>query len=281
MTRSANVLAEADLQIGHHITVQFLGMTFNADTIWSTAVAALIVIAAGFWLRAKMTSGVPSKVQVLWEMLIGWVTRQVESSLGHVNAFVVPLAVALFAFILIANWLEIVPSGEDPHYLPAPTSDINLTLALGLLVIFGVHIMGIRRRGVKAYVKHLFEPYAILFPINLIEELVKPFTLALRLFGNIFAGGLMIALIGLMPLYLIPFGFNAAWKLFDMLIGLIQAFIFALLTIIYFGVAGETHDEPGAEGEHPEVSPIGPAPTERAERVPAGSTVASRPQPAN
>lgn len=250
-------VAESDIQIGHHVTVELFGLTFNADTIWSTAVAGVIVILLAFWLRAKITSGVPTKIQVIWEALIGWVTRQVEASLGHVHPFVVPLAVALFAFILIANWLEIIPSGEDPHYLPAPTADVNLTYALAFLVIIGVHVMGIRRRGLKAYVKHLFEPYPILFPINLIEEIVKPFTLALRLFGNMFAGGLMIALIGLMPLYLLPFGWNAGWKLFDMFIGVIQAFIFALLTIIYFGVAGETHEEE----KHPEVSAIGPAPS--------------------
>jgi F-type H+-transporting ATPase subunit a len=237
-----SVQAAPDITIGHHITVEFLGLTFNIDTIWSTAIAGLIVIALGFWMRKKLTSGVPSKIQMFWETLIESVTKQVEASLGHVNPFVIPLAVALFVFILIANWLHVIPSGEDPHYLPAPTADVNLTYALGLLVIVGVHIYSVRRRGIKGYVKHYFEPYPILFPINVLEELVKPFTLALRLFGNIFSGGILVTLIGLFPLWLL-WGPNAVWKLFDMFVGLIQAFIFALLTILYFGMAGERHEE--------------------------------------
>ncbi|HLL09302.1 MAG TPA: F0F1 ATP synthase subunit A [Nocardioidaceae bacterium] len=239
---SDGVHAAPDITIGHHVTVEFLGFTLNADTIWSTAIAGMIVIGLGFWMRSKITSGVPSKIQVIWEALIGAVTRQVEASLGHINPFVVPLAVALFAFILIANWLHAIPSGDDPHYLPAPTADVNLTYALGLLVIVGVHVFSIQRRGLKGYIKHYFQPYPILFPINLLEELVKPFTLALRLFGNIFSGGILVTLIGLFPLWIL-WGPNAVWKLFDMFVGLIQAFIFALLTILYFGMAGERHDE--------------------------------------
>ena len=242
MTVHSTVVAAPEITIGEHITVEVFGLTFNADTIWSTVVAGIIVVGLAFWMRAKLTSAVPSKIQVVWEGLVDSVTRQVEASLGQINPFVVPLAVALFAFILIANWLETIPSGEEPKYLPPPTADVNLTYALGLMVIVGVHIFSIRRRGLKGYVKHYFEPYPILFPINLLEEIVKPFTLALRLFGNIFSGGILLTLIGLFPLWLL-WGPNAVWKLFGMFVGLIQAFIFALLTILYFGMAGERHDE--------------------------------------
>lgn len=241
-------LAEGQIEIGHHVTVDFLGLTFNADTIWTTVVAGAVVVGLGFWVRAKVTSEVPSRIQIIWEMLIETVTRQVESSMGKVNPFVVPLAVALFSFILVANWFEIIPSGEDPHLLPPPTADVNLTYALGLLVIVGVHVHSVRQRGLKKYVKHYFEPYPALFLFTLIEEIVKPFTLALRLFGNIFSGGIMLALIGLFPLWLL-WGPNALWKAFEMFIGLIQAFIFALLTIIYFGMAGETHDDEHVDTE--------------------------------
>jgi F-type H+-transporting ATPase subunit a len=235
-------LASSEIEIGHHVEVELFGFTFNADTIWTTVVAGAIVLGMGFLVRARVTSTVPSKIQMVWELLIGTVTRQVEQSLGRINPFVVPLAVSLFAFILIANWLELIPSGEDPHLLPAPTADVNLTYALGLLVIIGVHVFSIKTKGFKGYVKHYFEPYPVLFPINLIEELVKPFTLALRLFGNIFSGGIMLTLIALFPLYIL-WGPNAVWKAFDLFVGLIQAFIFALLTILYFGMASATHDE--------------------------------------
>jgi F-type H+-transporting ATPase subunit a len=246
------VVASTDIKIGEHVTVQVLGLTFNADTIWTTAIAGLIVIGLGLWVRSKVTSDVPSKIQVMWEAIVEQVTTQVEGNLGRVNPFVVPLAIALFIFILISNWLELIPSGEDPHLLPAPTSDVNLTYALGLLVIVGVHIYSVRERGFKGYVKHYFEPYPILFPLILIEEIVKPFTLALRLFGNIFSGGIMIALIGLLPVWSL-WGPNAVWKLFDLFIGLIQAFIFALLTILYFGMAGETH----GDGSHEQPASTG------------------------
>jgi F-type H+-transporting ATPase subunit a len=137
--------------------------------------------------------------------------------------------------------------------LPAPTADTNLTYALALMVILGVWTYGIREKGVKGYFKHFVEPFPILLPLNIIEELVKPVTLALRLFGNIFAGGIMIALIGLLPIYVFWFP-NIIWKLFDMFIGGVQAFIFALLTILYFGMAGaghgdDHHDEHEAEPE--------------------------------
>jgi F-type H+-transporting ATPase subunit a len=244
---SANsVVASTDIKIGEHVTVQVFGLTLNIDTIWTTAIAGLIVIGLGLWVRSKATSGVPSKIQVFWETIVEQITTLVEGNLGRVNPYVVQLAVALFLFILVSNWLELIPSGEDPHLLPAPTADVNLTYALALLVIVGVHTHSVRERGVKSYSKHYFEPYPILFPLILIEEIVKPFTLALRLFGNIFSGAIMIALIGLLPLWSL-WGPNAIWKLFDLFIGLIQAFIFALLTILYFGMAGESHGGGGQD----------------------------------
>jgi F-type H+-transporting ATPase subunit a len=243
MSANTILVASTDIEPGHHTTFEFLGVTWNADTMWSTTLAAVIVIGLGLWARAKVTSGVPSKIQVFWESITEAVTNQVEASVGRVHPFIVPLAICLFVFILISNWFEIIPSD---HHLPAPTADINLTLAMGLFVIVGVHIFSIRQRGWKGYLHHYVQPNPALLPINLIEELVKPFTLALRLFGNIFSGGIMLLLIGLIPSYLL-WGPNAVWKLFDMFIGLIQAFIFALLTILYFGIAGQTDEDHGGE----------------------------------
>jgi F-type H+-transporting ATPase subunit a len=215
-------------------------------------IAGAIVIVLGLIVARGASSRTPTKLQLLWESLVGWVTEQVEANLGKVNPFVVPLAISLFAFILIANWLELIPTHE---WLTSPTSDVNLTYALALLVIVGVHIYSVRERGVKGYVQHYFEPYKALFPILLIEEIVKPFTLALRLFGNIFSGGIMLAIIGLLPTWIL-WGPNGLWKLFDLFIGLIQAFIFALLTILYFGMAGSTHSDEGHEDTpHDSVEP--------------------------
>lgn len=252
----------SDIQIGHHVEREFLGLTFNMDTIWTTLLAGTIVVLLGFWARARLTQEttdhVPTKIQLIWEAVVGEVNKQVEDNLGKVNPFVVPLAVALFFFILIANWFEIIPSEynhDTGHLLPAPTADTNLTYALAALVIVGVWTFGIRQKGVKGYFKHFMEPFPVLLPLNILEELVKPITLALRLFGNIFAGGIMLALIGLIPLWgsWIP---NVLWKLFDMFIGGIQAFIFALLTVLYFGMAGAGHDE--HEEEHDEAEDKAP-----------------------
>jgi len=233
------------IEIGNHYTVTIAGMTFNVDTIWSTVIAGAIVVGLGLWMRSKVTSGTPSKVQLLWEGVVNEVTTQVEGNLGRVNPFVVPLAVALFFFILISNWLELIPTAD---VVKAPTADVNLVYALALLVIVGVHVFGIRERGLKGYLRHYAQPNLALLPLNIIEEIVKPFTLALRLFGNIFAGGIMIALIAfLLPLYTV-WGADVIWKLFDMFIGAIQAFIFALLTVLYFGMMS-SHDDEHAEAE--------------------------------
>ena len=232
----------SSIEIGHHVQREFAGMTFNIDTIFSTLVAGAIVLIMGLILRSRLAKPhdhVPSKLQLIWESVVGEVNRQVEDNLGRVHPYVAPLAISLFFFILIANWLELVPSklNEDgPHLLSAPTADTNLTYALAAITIVSVWVYGIRTKGVKGYFSHFMEPFPVLLPLNILEELVKPITLALRLFGNIFAGGIMLALIGLMPpaLLWLP---NGLWKGFDAIIGLIQAFIFALLTILYFGFA--------------------------------------------
>ncbi len=258
----------SSIEIGNHPEWHVGGWTFNADTIWATAIAGAIVVGLGLWARKQLTKEtedhVPTKLQLIWETLVSQVTREVEGNLGTVNPTVVTYAVALFFFILIANWLELIPSQptEDLHLLPAPTSDTNLTYAMALLVIGGVWTYGVRQKGLRGYLKHFLEPYPILLPLNVLEELIKPITLALRLFGNIFAGSIMLALIaGLIEWKVggIPVGgvvggiFNVIWKLFDMFIGAIQAFIFALLSVLYFGMAGAGHDEEGhksSDAEH-------------------------------
>lgn len=262
---------EIDIHPGEHPEWHVLGMTLNADTIWCTLVAGAIVVGLGLILRrqlVKKTAGnVPTKLQILWETIVKEVQTQVEDNLGRVHPYVVPLAVALFFFILIANWLELIPSelNKDVHALPAPTADTNLTYAMAVLVIVSVWVYGIRTKGVKGYFRHFIEPYPVLLPLNILEELVKPITLALRLFGNIFAGGIMLGLIaGLVAWKIGPvpvggvlsFLADILWKLFDMFIGLIQAFIFSLLTVLYFGMAAAGHgDERGHDDEQDEKAP--------------------------
>ena len=248
---------DTEITIGEHVVRSVGGISFNLDTIWTTLTAGVLVLLLGFLARRALTRDpedhVPTKLQLFWEAIVKQVNEQVEDNLGRVHPYVAPLAISLFFFILFANWLELLPTelNHDTHLTPAPTADTNLTYAMAILVMVSVWVYGIRQKGVKGYFKHFVEPFPILLPLNILEELIKPLTLALRLFGNIFAGGIMLALIGMIPLYAM-WAPNILWKAFDMIIGVIQAFIFALLTVLYFAMAGAGHAEHEVHEEYEE-----------------------------
>ena len=170
-------------------------------------IAGAIVVIMGLILRAKATSGVPGKFQLLWELAVGAIQKQVNDTIGPRGAQVVPLALTLFVFIFTCNLFEVLSIGSTYDFLPAPTSDINLPLAMALYVIVMVHRAAIKNRGFTGYVKHYFtRPFSTkLFPVNLfmnvVEEVVKPVTLTLRLFGNLFAGGLMLSLLAALVIW--------------------------------------------------------------------------------
>lgn len=243
--------AAKTIAVGVHPTVHIFGLTFDTDIITSTLVAMAIFLFLALRMTAKATDGVPGKLQVFWEMIVGMVTDVAESAMGPRGRRYVPLGVTLFLFILISNWIGFIPSAMHPgssgDILPAPTSDINLPLAMAALVIVWVHVESFRARGVGGYFKHYGQPFAALVPINAIEEITKPITMTFRLFGNLFSGGLMVAVITtLLPIYAVPFG-EIVWKPFDLGIGAIQAYIFMLLSILYFGMATsheDAHDTP-------------------------------------
>jgi F-type H+-transporting ATPase subunit a len=242
----ATRLLAINIPVGDHVTWRVAGLTFDADTVWTSLIASAVVLGLGFYLRRKVTSGVPSKVQLFWEVVVGWVADQVETGLGKRYRHVVPLAVTIFMLVLAANWVELLPGlWHNTDYLPSPTADVNLTYALGAIVFVLTNGASIRAKGLGGYIKAFFAPPRWLAPIRALEELMKPVTLALRLFGNLFSGGIMIALLLAIPIYFFPasIAFSVVWKLFDMFIGVIQAFIFALLTILYyqFAVSTEGH----------------------------------------
>ncbi|MDQ2880103.1 MAG: F0F1 ATP synthase subunit A [Actinomycetota bacterium] len=232
----SHVLAEGGgVSVGEHPQWHVLGLTINADTVISTAIAAVIVLAFGLYLARKATSKVPSTLQLAFEAVTEQVERQVESNMGIRTApFVVPMAISLFFFILISNWMAVLPHATEEYVRP-PTADVNLTFAMAIFVMIMVWVTGIRVQG-KHYFGHFVQPYKVMLPLNVIEELVKPVTLSLRLFGNILAGTVMVSVLALIPAAIswLP---TSAWKLFDLFIGMLQALIFALLTIIYFGMA--------------------------------------------
>jgi F-type H+-transporting ATPase subunit a len=234
--------ADTSVEVGVHPEWHVLGLTIYADTVISTLLAAGIVLVVALYMAVRATAGVPSKLQLAFETVTGQIEEQVEDQVGVKTApFVVPLAITLFFFILVSNLLSLLPHAFE-NYIRPPTSDVNLTFALAFFVIILVHITGIRVHGARRYFGHFAKPYPFLVPLEIVTEIVKPFTLGLRLFGNILAGGVMVAVIALLPslVSVLP---TAAWKLFDVFVAVLQAFIFALLTIIYFGFAVGISDE--------------------------------------
>jgi F-type H+-transporting ATPase subunit a len=247
------LLAEASIEVGQHNTATWFGLTVNTDTILSTAIAAVIVIALAFFLRTKVTStGVPGGVQLFFEAITIGMRNQIESTIGmRIAPFVLPLAVTIFVFILISNWLAVLPvqytdkSGHPTELLKPAAADINYVLALALFVFLCYHGAGFWRRGILGHPLGVLKGHVVFMaPFNLVEEIAKPISLSLRLFGNIFAGGILVALIAMFPPYVL-WAPNAIWKAFDLFVGLIQAFIFALLTILYFSQAMELEEDHG------------------------------------
>lgn len=233
------------VEVGQHWQWHIGGVTLNGDTVLGTIVAGLVLIGLGLLMRRRVSAREPGKIQLFFETVTSEVEARVEESLGIKTApFVVPLAFTLFLFLLFANWIAIIPTGHHPEYMPPPASDVNLTYALALLVIVLMHITGVRKKGFRGYYHHLITPTKFMLPLNIIEEIMRPVTLALRLFGNIFSGVIMVSLIALFPAYIL-WAPEVIWKLFDAFIGLIQAFIFGLLTVLYFGSA-----RPAEEGAH-------------------------------
>jgi F-type H+-transporting ATPase subunit a len=243
---SGYVLAETTIDPTKHHTVEVLGLTINYDTVIGSVFAALVVIGLGLWVRARITSGVPNGTQLGFETVVKMVRTQVDEQIGiKVAPYLVPIAMALFVFILTCNWISVLPLhiGTEPLLEP-PTADVNLVYALALLLFIWQHVQGTRtHKGVGKHLGHVVRGhYAPFAPMWIILQFVDLLSLPLRLFGNMFAGGIMVMLLALLPSYVfwLP---GAGWKLFDLGIGLLQAYLFMLLTIVYFKEQTEVRDE--------------------------------------
>jgi F-type H+-transporting ATPase subunit a len=230
--------------------------TFNYDSLISSALAVLVTLVVAFWIRSQLRPGEPGKVQAIYEWGYDLLRGLIKDNVSEDAVFIIPIAMTLFLYILVGNWLEILPLGFFP-ILHGANADLNQTLALGLIVISVVQWYSIRVLGWRGYLRRFTKPFElplpariVFIPLNILEEAVKPVTLSLRLFGNIFAGGVMIVLIasagwhleflGPVPHTIISTIVLGVWKAFDVIfIGFIQAFIFMLLTVIYFGAARE------------------------------------------
>jgi F-type H+-transporting ATPase subunit a len=216
-------------EIGVHKVAQWAGLTFNIDTLYMTWLSMAIVIVLAV-LATRKIALVPSGWQNVMEMVMEWLLEQLDATVGRNGRKLAPLIITLFIFLLVSNWLGLIPG------FSSPTSDLNTTLGLALMVIALVHVLGVSRRGIR-YFKHFFEPYIPFVLINLIEEIAKPVTLACRLFGNILAGEVLIVVLGLLVPYFVP----TLWLAFSVFIGAVQAFIFTMLSISY--LSGSLRDD--------------------------------------
>ena len=251
----------AEAPPGFHPTVQVCGLgticTINVDSVVSSGIAMLITLLVGFLVAYRVSHGTPGKLQMVFELMIDYTRRMVRETVAPDAGFVAVLAMTLGFYILVANWIDFFPL-PAPYVIPA-MSDVNQTAALAILVFVLASAYSIRVLGLRGYLRRFTKPFdlnpllrfSLFLLVNIIEEVAKPLSLALRLFGNIFAGAVMVYLIALLfPIYIAPIPL-VIWKLFDVFfVGTIQAFIFLLLTVIYFGQAREGSEEEEGHGSH-------------------------------
>ena len=215
-------------EIGVREVVQFAGLTFNVETLIMTWITMAVVILIAF-LATRNLRLVPTGWQNAIEMVVTALHGQIDATMGPRGRMLAPLIISLFLFLLVSNWLGLIPT------LSSPTNDLNTTLGLALMVIVMLHVMGVYFKGMH-YIKHFFQPVPVFVVINAIEEVAKPITLAFRLFGNILAGEiLIIILLKLMPIWMpIP---SVIWLAFSIFIGGVQACIFTMLSMAYLANA--------------------------------------------
>lgn len=221
-------------EIGVREVVQFAGLTFNWETLCMTWITMAIVLVIAF-LATRNLKMVPTGWQNVLEMIVTSLLAQVGGTMGKRGMFLAPFIISLFMFLLVSNWLGLVPT------MSSPTNDLNTTLGLALMVIVMVHVLGLHMKG-GHYIAHFFKPTPVFVIINAIEEIAKPITLSFRLFGNILAGEiLIIILLKLMPIWMpVP---SVVWLAFSIFIGGVQAFIFTMLSMAYFASAVKEDEE--------------------------------------
>lgn len=268
--------------IKHHL--QNLTYGQHADGTWGVAHSAAEAKEMGFWainldsmgfaivlgllflltFRAaakKATVGVPSGLQNFVEMIVEFIDGAVRGSFSHKNPLVAPLALTVFVWVFLMNFMDLLPIDWLPLVagwmgLPflkvVPTTDPNVTFGMSLSIFFLVLFYSVKMKGAGGFFAELaFQPFPkFLMPVNLLLEgvglIAKPISLALRLFGNMYAGEMIFILIALMfggNIVLALFGgaLQWAWAVFHILIITLQAFIFMTLTIVYLDMAHAEH----------------------------------------
>ncbi|MCC7327526.1 MAG: F0F1 ATP synthase subunit A [Burkholderiales bacterium] len=255
--------------IQHHLTfqVQQVGdgtfWSINTDTVVMSVLLGLVGLGFIWWVTRQATAGVPSKRQAFVELCVQFVNDQVKGIYHGESQWVAPIALTVFVWVVLMNTMDIVPIDIAATALGfaglhnwrlVPTADINTTFALALTVFALMIIFGIRSKGVGGWAKELFvAPFGnhiLLWPFNfmfqIVEYVSKPLSHSLRLFGNIYAGEIIFLLLGMWAasgLSGTVFSgiLSLGWAIFHILIILLQAYIFMMLTIVYLAMAEEHH----------------------------------------
>lgn len=244
--------------------------TLNLDTLGFSVVLGMLVLALLYWGAKRVSTGIPGGFQNFAEMMLEFADSQVKDCFHGKNDLIGPLALTIFGWVFLMNFMDILPVDILPtaagamgvhHLKVVPTTDLNLTFALSLTVFALILFYSIKIKGVKGFIKELtLQPFnnKFMIPFNLLLESVgliaKPISLALRLFGNLYAGELIFILIALLTLNasvdslassttlgIAQFILALAWSIFHILVITLQAFIFMVLTIVYLSLAHEDH----------------------------------------
>jgi len=230
-------------------------MAIHLDTMgWSISLGMLFCFSFA-WVARSATAGVPTGFQNFVEMIIAFIDDNVKSIFHHNNPWIAPLGLTIFVWIFLQNTMDLVPVDWIPelaklfgiHYMRVvPTTDVNATAGMAIGVFILILYYSIKQKGVGGFAAELaFQPlpkWAL--PFNLFLELVgliaKPISLALRLFGNMYAGEMVFIIISLLPFYL-QWTLSVPWAIFHILIITLQAFIFSILTVVYLAMAYDHH----------------------------------------
>ncbi len=253
--------------IQHHLHNNSIGegnfWVLNLDTLFYSWLLAGVLMYIAYTMGKKMTADTPSGGQNVLEAIVEFVQQQIKDIFPGSNPLIGPLALTIFMWVFLMNAMDLLPVDLLPelgqlvgiHYMKVvPTTDLSTTFALSLSVFALIIYYNIKIKGPMGYLKmFLFHPFGkYLIPVNIImttiEEVAKPISLGLRLFGNMFAGELifmLIALLGGASLYgLLPqIVLASGWAIFHIMIVSLQAFIFMLLTIVYLGMAHQDMEE--------------------------------------
>ncbi len=219
-----------DLGLIHQLVISVGGfkLVLNLEVILMTWIVFALLLMFGF-LATRKRGFVPRPFQIIGELIVGQLYQLTEDALDKEQAEKYgPMVCALFFFMLLSNWLGIIPHLEEP------TKDLNTPLALGLMGFVVAHVAGIRSKGFKDYAREYFQPMFFMMPLNVIGELAKIVSISFRLFGNIMGGSIIILVVSHLTFSLVlPPLLNAFFGLF---VGTIQAFVFTMLTVVYISV---------------------------------------------